>query len=127
MAKAIRLKNNDYLANDYCIYANGRENIECNSREDTSLLLNLSGWWQTNNNNNFELTTNGVKCKFKGAVLIIRSLCTSIKDSEFDLYDKYGVNYMINGAYKTSIAIETVNVNEIKSLSYITGQTNFTL
>ena len=128
MPKSIRLKNNDYIANDYCVYINGREDLTCSPWRDTTLQLNTTNpYWDTNNSNNFELTSTGIKCKFKGIVLVIRVLSTSIRDAEFDLVDRYGYNYMINGANKHDVTIEPVNVNEIKSLIYVTGQSSFTL
>lgn len=113
-------------SNDWCVATKPRFTMQSSAWTETNVSWNsASDTFITSDNSLFELTSTGIKCKFTGAVVIIRD-CSIDYTSEFDLVDQYGTNYHVNGSIKKDITIETVNNGDIKSLIYITGSTNIT-
>lgn len=125
MSNSIRLKDNSIFAQDYAgLVMAGRKTLSITPWIETDFPFTVgTDYFYTNNNNLFEFVTGGIKCKFKGLLMVIKemSLDTSVRESEFDLVDDYGTFYQVRGTNKYVISVHPCNINDIKKLTYITG------
>lgn len=129
MSKSIRLKNNDILVHDWAaLLNNGRKTLTPSAWQPMEYPFTVgTDYFFTNNNDIFEFVTDGIKCKFKGAFLMIQemTLAPNLNDNEFDLIDDYSTFYQTRGTVKYLISIFTCNKNDVKKLKYITGVSSF--
>lgn len=120
MSNSIRLKNN-YIAFDYAsLSQNNTQTLDITAWSVTTLPLSSNATFETNNSNSFSHSGSGIKCNFKGVVLIYVHISTDTA-SELDMV--VGGDWFTNITTKNSdaVKIKSVNVDDTIYLQFATG------
>lgn len=120
MTKAIRLKNS-YLAFDYAsLKQNNTQSLNITSWSTTTLPLGTNSTFETNNSDSFSQSGSGIKCNFKGKVLVYKRI--SMDDvAEIDVIFNGDWFTAVSTKTNSGIKIQSVNVGDVIYLQFATG------
>lgn len=120
MGKSIRLKDS-YIAFDYAkLKQNVAQSLNITSFNTTTVPLSSNATFETNNSNSFSHSGNGIKCNFKGKILVYKHISVD-EASELDLIFNGDWLTAISTKNNGGITIQSVNVNDIIYLQFASG------